>query len=162
MKKKIINILLIILFIVLLSFIIFKVSRIGDGEDTSKIDIPIENASNENRYFNCTRPEIVQPEYTIGYNYYFSFKENKLNEAIASNIIKFSNKKAYDAYKFNASDDLKYIEEFDEKGLTKIYKLTYLIPQKTEGENVLDEYLKMLMEQGLTCAEDLNTLNPSK
>ena len=162
MKKKIINILLIILFIVLLLFIILKVTKTGNNDDTPEIDIPIENASNENRYFNCTRPEIVQPEYTIGYNYYFSFKENQLNESIASNIIKFSNKKAYDVYKFNTSDDLKYIEEFDEKGLTKIYKLTYSIPQKTEGENALDEYLKMLTEQGLTCAEDLNTLNPSK
>lgn len=137
--------------IILISVGIFLTFQNSGNEELKKEDHSYINKNKNTRYFTCTRETFKMRNYTIDYQYDFSFINGEVKDVSILYIYTFKTKESYDLFSINFSDlGLQAEEEFDKEKLTKKYT-THVDVE--EYANDVDKYKSYVQENGYICKE---------
>lgn len=125
-----------------------------DLEENNEEEIIEEKEiSRDNILYICSKGKYDKDTYTTELIYEFRMQDNKLSDGHIKEKYIFKSKGTYTNFQVDNTVS-SHILENDDNNLTKILIYSICIPQQSNGTNALEEYLKMLENDGWKCEKD--------
>lgn len=157
--KKVQKIVLIISFVVLLTFIVIYFMM----KDTPNVETPADNIQRVDEddeeydkkstlYYSCTKNKTEEQFVTVEYYYNFSYLYNNVQSSYQMIKFNFKDNNSFDNFNVESgfSKDMPDDNQIDKNQLTKSYMWNTVIPQDSANPTI-DNYLKQLESLKYSC-----------